>query len=551
MPRIPVEFAINDFSGGLNNRKDPLLIDRNEATTAYNVDISGGMIRGMKQRTSAYTSGTIPANATFLRYLGTTWVASTTLKSHLYDGSKHYVCDGSGTYIWSAGSTVSLGMAAPATVVAGLAAGGSLFEALYGYAVTFVDDEGNETNPTYVTKNTNVANHTVTISVTPPSNRVKQINLYRPLVSLTDDPSGSYYFLDSVSDPAVGVPYVFADDGGYAQTTATILSWGAGGSSTGSGSTSDHSPAPALELLSTGLHGAVGSLADVNNSIIFGAKDNVVRWNRQGFSAYWPTRCYWISPEDIEALVSHSAQTLVFTTSTIYSATGSNSEQIAFEQTNAAVGCRPGTGKCVVYTPYGVVFLSTRGIEVFDGSSSEVISNTKLSDDYLNGLTPVAAAFLGNKYHLFHSTGLLIMEFTSGGVIFTESSYTATAVTTATVGSEVGLYFCEDLGGAVYKMYGSSNRTTWEYVTGEFSGGSSAFMKRPGRLFVDSVASISVSLKRDGTTISIGSFTSNRGAPKMLRFKAGTNSSLGQRFSLSFSGNAATTELHEVRIVGE
>lgn len=433
MPKQPIDVALSLFVGGLNERLAPTLLKPTEAQVALDVAYDTGHLSGLTGPGSSGYLSPATSGSTFLHFTGSEWLSSAANRYALYDGTNLYLTQ-SGSYPVIHGTTpVRLGLAAPATASGALTAAGGGISGYRRYAVTYVTADGIESNPTFTAILwSGVDSKAVITYATITDARVTRVKLYRTLVdSVTrvgtaDDAAGALYYVGDDSDLLDNT----IEDTGAPNGTAA-LAHGPGGFSTSSGYTSDHSPAPNLTMLSTGIHsttqtnGASGLLLGVDTS-------GNLRWNLFGRPHYWPTNNSFRPSETPEALVTHAAQSVLVTSAAIYVISGLTDEDLVVSRSNSNVGCLPGAGRAVVYTPYGLVFPSIRGIELFDGSNSQVFTSGKLLPSTFQGYAIRSAVFWGGQYILFHDDGTLICDLRNlPEVILTTSDLVVSAAQVA------------------------------------------------------------------------------------------------------------------------
>lgn len=452
----------NDFSGGLNTRLPASQIARNEAQVAVNVDLRSGALKSIKDLGTALSSsylitGASPISAAYL-YSGKNlhFAASAYfMDEYSYISgytdanpssfNRRYLDDGDVTYFTNASNypqkavaasplvPVNLGVIPPdsptITKVSGALSG------RFKYALTFFTSDDIESNPTFF-GDVSLSSQGIQFSLPLAKNeRIVGARLYR-----TRESEDVYFLVQeilgvSTSSTAITVTSDTTSDSDI--DVESQLTWAQGGfPSSGGQYIEDHSPPPSLNVLSNRLH-AGNSTGKPGAGIVFGASGADVRWSILGAPDYWPVVNQAILPGTCEALVSVSGTTFAFTATGIFQLIGPSDDSITVTQTNAAHGVKPGTGYLVTDTPFGMMYQSSEGLALFNGSSSTIISTGKLALSTVESYTYNSAAFYDNQLFLFHSTGALIADFQDGvgGVRFWNYSVANPATETVTGGA--------------------------------------------------------------------------------------------------------------------
>lgn len=436
----------NDFSGGLNTRLPASQIARNEAQVAVNVDLRSGALKSIKDLGTAISSSYLITGASVL-YSGKNlhYAASSyfmdeySFLSGYADGNpssfnRRYLDDGDVTYFTNSSNypqkavaaspltPVNLGVVAPdpptVTKVSGALSG------RFKYALTFFTSDDIESNPTFFA-DVSLSSQGIQFTLPIAKNaRIVGARLYR-----TRESEDVYFLIRetlgvSTSSASITVTSDTTSDSDI--DVESQLTWAQGGfPSSGGQYIEDHSPPPALSVLSNRLH-AGNSSGKPGAGIVFGALGADLRWSILGAPDYWPVVNQATLPGVCEALVSVSGTTFAFTATGIFQLIGPSDDAINVTQTNAAHGVKPGTGHLVTDTPFGMMYQSPEGIALFNGSSSTIVSSGKLALATIEAYTYNSAAFYDNQLFLFHSAGALIADFQDGvgGVRFW--NYTST-----------------------------------------------------------------------------------------------------------------------------
>lgn len=429
----PPDPPIGPFTRGLNTAIDARLLPADAAVEALNVELTDGRLRAIYGPGATMAIG--PVSPSFgvvdaaYKWIflpaNNTWIAAQVRQHGCLDTTNvGYTTDTSaaGTarvprIIYNAGlghNSYPMGIVAPTALAVangGGAAGGSR-----AYAVVFLTVDGLESNPYPVLGSATavqVANcNGAALSAIPVSTdpRVTQRRIY---ATQANDPSGIKYRLAEIPD---NVTTVYTDLA-YAVVETTVLNWSPGGTINNDVLTFDHSPWPAVSVLSDQLHGGTPNAAAPGSGVLFAADATGYNalWAMVGFSQYLPTINTTPLPEPCQAIRSYGFQTLYFLPTSIWSFTGEADFSIIRGKTDAERGCKVGVGASVRRTPWGVAFASSEGVAMYANNQAPVITKGLLDPKAFNALldadlTAVHAQYSNGFYMLHHATGTLVLD---------------------------------------------------------------------------------------------------------------------------------------------
>ena len=444
----------NDFSGGLNTRLPASQIARNEAQTAVNVDLRSGALKSIKDLGTALTSEYLSSqSSTFASGRSLHFAASAYfMDDYSYTGTfvtpnpsnfyRQYLDDGDVTYFTNASTypqrAVSADSKAPTSIgvippnpPTNLTKASGALSGRFKYAITFFTSDGVESNPTFFA-DISLSNQGIQFTLPQPKNsRVIGARIYR-----TRADEDVYFLAKEVYGVTTTTTINVDTTGNETQLDIdTQLTWAQGGfPSSGGQYIEDHSPCPTLTAISNRLH-AGNSTGRPGAGIVFGAAGASVRWSILGAPDYWPVVNEAALPGVCEALISISGTTFAFTATGVFQLIGASDDAISVTQTNAAHGVKPGTGHLVTDTPFGILYQSSEGLVVFNGSSSTVFSTNKLALSTVDAYTYHSAVFYDNQWFLFHTAGALVVDLQDGigGVRFWNYTPSANSIAGAAV----------------------------------------------------------------------------------------------------------------------
>lgn len=200
----------------------------------------------------------------------------------------------------------------------------------------------------------------------------------------------------------------------------------------------------------------------------------------------------------IKAVCSLSSLLVVLCEDGIYTVNGSDPSTVSRYRVPASVGCKDG-GSAVV-SSYGVLYLASDGIHLFDGTSTPLVSKSLIKSTF-TGLTGIHAAYHDQQYILFHSTGSIIGNFQSGEPVWSTS--TQTGISSFRSDLDDVLY----VGKADNKVYpwAAGASLAWEWKTGSLADLSSE--KVLENVTLDSIGDGSIGFILDGTLKYTKTFT--------------------------------------------
>lgn len=322
--------------------------------------------------------------------------------------------------------------------------GGAALNINRSYALTNVTSDGWESNPIFSGYAVNAPSVLVTIPADADT-AVSSRNLY---MTRNGEAGGIHYLISSISGRGA-TNFTDSSEQDNGLNLARPLTWAIGGNSTQSLYINDNSPPAGLTMLSTALHSVTQGAGRTGGGILFGASGPELLWSRVGAVWAWPLSNHWSAPEDIRAIVTDAAQTLVFTGSALYSITGTDDQQLSVNIVSNEAGVRRGCGMTMARSRFGLLFLSTQGLTLFSGQRLSVLGKDRLPPSFWAGLADLgsgrfAGAFYGERYLLAHNNGLVVADFSEfPNVKFTTCDLAITAMHVATTEgapSGAGLY---------------------------------------------------------------------------------------------------------------
>lgn len=365
----PQFFRLSDFSGGLNLDQHPVLLKDNQAVEILNFSLRkpGSLIS--RRGYTAYTTATLDGDVVQLGRFESPSSDTASLLAHLADGSIQLIDSTSATSLatgfgttkgsflsaqdatfyangetrpimYNGTTTQELGIEAPTSLSAAAAAGGSLSEGEYVYAISFYDStQGIETN-LFSADAVTVSSTNLTVDLTIPTSsdsRVDKVRIYRTVAG-----GSVLQFLDQIDEGTTS----YSDDG---SKTLNPFLGNPGG---------NFSPAPKLENLA------------YLGGWYFGSIGRDLYWSLPLDPHHWPplntTEVPFLGNDEVVALVAHQDTLIIFGHQNILAVSGQGPNW-TITRLDAEVGVA--SRDAAVEMGGQVIFLSHDGLRAFPGLS--------------------------------------------------------------------------------------------------------------------------------------------------------------------------------------
>lgn len=292
------------------------------------------------------------------------------------------------------------------------------------------------------------------------------------------------------------------------------------------------------------LKGIVGP----HNGMLFGWLDNKLRWTKVGDFHAWPEEYTFDDfPTDIACAAIWGGFLVVFTQDGVYTVNGSSPEALSRFKVQGTRGTP--YPRSVTSIGSGLLYVSTYGVEVFDGLASRSLSYDKLGDRVT--LTNPRVGFLRGRAYIFHDGGSLNGKSVSAGCLIADLRAGEAVWTTSGITSPLAYVLP-----ALDQMYLVSGSTIVEWET----GGAQAWSWQSGILAEDDLkqgkiltmlradvnGSVNITTTPDGNgmashTVALSGY--RQFVRKRLPTKVGTVGRRLKHFNFSASG---TGEVHSL-----
>lgn len=405
--------------GGLNDKDLPENLKPNEMQTATNLAIlETGQMSPLNDLASSGSaidvSGPLTAFVTDGASLNSSnWLAYADRRYVCISGDRtYYTSRGRMPRFWSPLENREIGVAPPTNVAVAVTAaggtgtwGGSAGQ-IRAFALTWVDGQGNESNPQQYTLSVthNATDRIVVTTGDWPAWAIEaRVWMTNGILG-----TGPFYLIDEITDGATMVQYNTATP-----DTTQPLTWDVGGTAENADGlyVEDHSPCPPVTRLANAIYSTSGEGAANDTGRLFWAQDNILGCSLDGNHLYHPLTLRWTLPESIEAVVVFNNAVYALGTTRIWRAWDSGGT-ILIDQLDVAFGILDGFTAQVA--EFGVLFVAREGLAVLDGSTVRIVTRERLLAATLRNLTIKATVYSDFEYKLFHSSGAYVFDFRNG-----------------------------------------------------------------------------------------------------------------------------------------
>ena len=208
-----------------------------------------------------------------------------------------------------------------------------------------------------------------------------------------------------------------------------------------------------------------GMMTEPHGGMLFAWKGNTLYWTEPGYPDAWVGFYNMNFPSDIQACFPFAGALAVITARAPHRVDGTHPELL---QPSKTLGNEPclSTGACL--TSLGVVYYSDSGPVLFNLIQTTVLSDERFTEAWFNAHVEAATVFFAvcdNVLYLFHSTGILVLDKSSGKPVWTTRTAVATA---AHMRPDTGdLYYLDAVG--VQQMGAGAEVLTWTWRSGDIT----------------------------------------------------------------------------------
>lgn len=261
---------------------------------------------------------------------------------------------------------------------------------------------------------------------------------------------------------------------------------------------------------------------------------------------HWPLDGYVEFPDSITGIYPYRDAMIVFTRRAIYRVFGSRANQMRKVQVNTIEGLPPDYRKTIQMLGSYLIWVSTKGICLYDGNSVTNLTRGRFSSDIFDGYTPVDSVTFENKYYVItnNMSGYIIDFNLEGFPLIEVDDFSKGYATTKPVASTnleyipskhqvyvnwynttaVGGFNSSSINSAIIEGYDVSSdpysvltstfnpQKPWVYRTRSFDGGNFGAIKLVRNVTINGYGYGQVTIRIDGTTVvnqqTVGSYTS-------------------------------------------
>lgn len=205
-----------------------------------------------------------------------------------------------------------------------------------------------------------------------------------------------------------------------------------------------------------------GMIQEPHSGMLFFWKDSSLYWTEPGFPDSCPAFYNMNFPSTIKRVFSYAGVLAVLTASGPFRVDGTHPELLAPSKPLGKEPCI-GTASCV--TPKGIGYLSDSGLVLFNLFETTVITDGLFTEKWFTDNITALTAFMADndgKTYLFHSRGVLVIDYRGETILPTTLDILATA---ASVREDSGdMYYIDSIG--IQKLHGGSGSLTWSWDSG-------------------------------------------------------------------------------------
>lgn len=476
-------FAVREFTGGMNNHISARLLSENTAQLISNGEVSTGALKSIQD--VEYSGSTDPEG---LGHYG----ASNRSVVQWYGRSYWSINDAEGSPYYGGNEAVP-GITPPSAPPVVVAYGTGL-TGTYRYCWTYVNANGFESAPgtgdtwfDLIVLTNEGGRYTVP---TLPSG-VSSIRIYR-----TVDEGNDFYYVNEHDSDDSGMSFTDTTSDLDIMMRETMA-------------TQYHFPPP-----------DEGKYLTEYDGVFFVAVDDRLYFSEVGNPHAWKL-LNWIGIGDtITGICNGFSGILVFTANRTNLVTGTDATTIMRTELPSNQGCP--NYRTIAYILNAPLWISNDGLCMWDGQQVHLLSHGR----YEINFTPLHAVSGNDRYYLFHDSGAMCFDRRSQDV-FRELDLTCSYAWYDGDGDV--LYFLKD-DGKIYVFGGDDMQVN--YSSPEF-GGSAITLKQGRRIFLDATGDIEATFRVDGDAQSSITFKGRR-----RRWEYLPSSIYGRTFQvdLSFSG---------------
>lgn len=468
---------LNQFSGGLNTRLAPHLINVNEAQVYTNVDNTSLSLKPVKGDTDE-SQEVFP----YMYNFNDRWVSSKNYRTYREFQEKLYYSDGKGVPQKSTNGInwFNLGIKNPSVKPYTVIDGVGVLDGSIQYCYTYYNDiDGTESQPSGYSLEPSVSAQKINIEVRKSTDsQVTNIRIYRLGGNITE--------MQLVVELG-NIDTIYTDN------------------------TSDLDiPGSVLDSYNNGQAPEGLSYLTENNAMMFGTTDDKLYYSDIAFVNNWSPFNFIDFDGEITGIGPVPNGLLVFTKYKTYIVTGTSPNTLSKYLLNSNQGCIE--HKSINFASNTLIWLSTDGACISNGGEVIVISRDKLGKTYMP-TTITDSVVYDDVYYVGYDNGIIVIDFRFG-VIF---RHLDTLVEGFHVYNDI-LYYSK--ANNLNSLGTNEELKEFIYKSPKLSDGQISNLKSYKSFYVNCVGSLQVKISMDGTEVitkDIDSDTSEILVPQQTR----------------------------------
>lgn len=488
---------LNNFTGGLNTRIDPSLINLSSSVVCTNVDMTSGPLKPVK-----LPNNPITIDGKYAHYYDAQdeWYASTTPKDYVeYQGKLYWTQDGTAQQ-YDGTTVTNMGIVQPADAPLLTAGGTGGQDGTYQYMYSYYNDNtGIESSVSPLSIEIALTGTAVTISYNASVDpQVTNIRIYRVGGTWTD-----FLLVATVTNVTGTYVDTFADE----DLQGAVI-----------GSSLNNAPPTGLRYLTESL------------GMFFGAVGTKLYYTKgDGYPQYWPAINYFELFEPITSIAAVTDGVLIFTRNSTHLLAGREAETFTLYPLDKSKGCISHAG--TISTGKVVYLVGASGIYLATSSGVSLLSDLFLGEQAFD---IVNAVMLNDVYYLQLTNGKILCydrRYSEAGSFY-YFDFASDAVAT----DRSKLYVVK--GAKLLEVFGDGD-ATYSYKTGVITEGEYSNLKSYNKFYIRSNGTVTVSIYIDGelalTKLLTGNDLHEVTPPQALR--------RGYGLELEFSGTGIVYEV--------
>ncbi|MDX9738848.1 MAG: hypothetical protein RBT33_00830 [Candidatus Dojkabacteria bacterium] len=226
-------------------------------------------------------------------------------------------------------------------------------------------------------------------------------------------------------------------------------------------------------------------------TMLFAALGNTLRYSEIGLIEAWNPFYSITFENDITGIGATANGLLVFLRNKTYIITGNSPDTLSKFLLDDQQGCI--AHKTIKFVSGSLLWQSLDGICTSMGDAIQLVSADKFK---VFNYEPIKAVVKDNEYFLFHTTGILALDFRYNAIVFKEYTLPSDIVDVMYITDiDEVVYSSED---KLFKLFkGTSNRIA-EFLTGKLSEGSISNRKTYSDIYTFSAGDVTLDIKFDG-----------------------------------------------------